>query len=369
MTNSPTYNYRIDFRPLDVFFFGSETTFGNGEEVNYFAKSRPYPQQTTILGVLRHLGYNVEEHIGPTDIGESFAAEPDENQGKYGFIEAISPLFFTRRGAEASQQIIGPMLADALVGKPPVPASGTVERWTGTSWSSLFELPAFDPKEWYEQPLLPTAKSAKKLDDLVVKDTRIGITKQRDGQERADGFYKQEMRTLAEDTFFSAYLELAERGQHVAGQHVLPIGAEKALFLLEITKLDEPTTFTQKFPEPLFADCASDHLCCAVLLSDAFVETEQLEKLPFVVADTEDFRYLSTPAKVSDFGRLSRTAKTAKRFPDQMRMSKKYNLLARGSLLYAQSPKILQKILDLPRWQTIGYNHFHLLTQISKPTS
>ena len=43
MTEPSTYNYRLDLRPLDFFFFGGEITFGNGEEVNYYARTRKYP--------------------------------------------------------------------------------------------------------------------------------------------------------------------------------------------------------------------------------------------------------------------------------------------------------------------------------------
>lgn len=368
MTNPPTYNYRIDFRPLDVFFFGGETTFGNGEEVNYFAKSRPYPQQTTILGVLRHLGYKSKGAIGPAQIGDSFAAEPDETIGKYGFIKAISPLFFTQRGETPGQQLIGPMLAGALAGEAPILASGKAQRWTGDGWTKSYELPAFDPKEWYDQPLRPAVGEFQTLDDLLKKDTRIGITKQRDGQERTDGFYKQEVRTLAEGAYFSAYLELDDRGTHITGQHVLPVGAEKAQFLLEITALRKNTTFSEAFPIKLFKDCASAYLHCAVLTSDAFVEPEQVETLSFVVADTQDFRHISTPSRVTDFGRLSRKESTVKRYPDQLRMSRKYNLLARGSLLYASDAETLSGMLDISRWQTIGYNYYYLITPTEKPS-
>ena len=364
MTESPKYNYRIDFRPLDTFFFGGEVTFGNGNELNYFARSRPYPQQTTILGVLRHLGY-LDDNISPSCIGTSFSADPDSTQGKYGFIEAISPLFFHCRGINSGQYLLGPMLRGAQSKGAPSPAGGTTKRWMDGEFKPLFELPEMDPKEWYTQPLLSSGENNMAFDDLVKKDVRIGITKQRDGAERTDGFYKQEVGMLHTASYFSAYLTLQESGKHLIGRHVLPIGGEKAQFIVEIEKLDQKKTFDEVFPKALFKDCISPYLHCAVLLCDAYIPAGELEKLPFVVADTVDFRYLSTPRKVTDFGRLSRSDKDKKKYSDQIKISKKFNLLARGSLLYAEEEQTLRGLLDQPLWQTVGYNHYHLLLKTS----
>ena len=46
--------YRIQLTPLDTLFFGGENTFGQDSGANYFAQSNRFPQQTTLLGVLRH---------------------------------------------------------------------------------------------------------------------------------------------------------------------------------------------------------------------------------------------------------------------------------------------------------------------------
>ena len=45
--------YKIDLKPIGTFFFGSDKKFGEGDEVNYFAQSSLFPQQTSILGMLR----------------------------------------------------------------------------------------------------------------------------------------------------------------------------------------------------------------------------------------------------------------------------------------------------------------------------
>ena len=49
-------NYLVKLKPINNFFFGGDITFGNlGDEENssYFVKSRYFPQQTAILGLIR----------------------------------------------------------------------------------------------------------------------------------------------------------------------------------------------------------------------------------------------------------------------------------------------------------------------------
>ena len=367
MSNEHKYNYRLDFRPLDVYFFGSERTFGNGDEANYYAKTRPYPQQTTILGVMRYLGY-LTEGIRKAGIGESFAAEEGENQGRYGYIKAISPLFILD-DKSGNSYVHGPLMNGAQSTTAPVAAGGTITRWRdGGHWETLYELPDFNPKQWYSQPLLSKGAKEKKLTDFVKTDTRTGITKQKDGQEKTDGFYKQEVGTLTEGAYFSVFLRLGGQASEIAPQQVISIGAEKCLFKVVLTKLKGSSrdNFKDEFPASIFSHCASASLVCAALLSDAYIEPGKIEVLPFVVAGTEDFRYLTTPLATTNFGRLSRYGGTTKSNPNSLRQSRKYNLLSRGSLLYAEDEATLRAMLDHPRWQTIGYNHYHLLPKIDK---
>ena len=46
--------YKITLTPVEGYFFGGETTFGEGQAKNYFAKSNLLPQETALLGMLRY---------------------------------------------------------------------------------------------------------------------------------------------------------------------------------------------------------------------------------------------------------------------------------------------------------------------------
>jgi hypothetical protein len=45
----------LSLKPTGAFFFGGENTFESRGKVNYLVRSNPFPQQTGILGLLRHL--------------------------------------------------------------------------------------------------------------------------------------------------------------------------------------------------------------------------------------------------------------------------------------------------------------------------
>ena len=99
--------YLIRLKPLSSFYFGSERNFQDGE--SYLARSLRFPQQTTLLGVLRYkllqayglldshnygraAGNDAEKYIGP----ESFSANQHAGE-EDGAIISILPLFLMKR--------------------------------------------------------------------------------------------------------------------------------------------------------------------------------------------------------------------------------------------------------------------------------
>ena len=86
--------YLIKMTPLNTYFFGGEKTFTSAKgETNYFARSNRWPQQTTVLGMLRYLiGKSVEPEFDSAKIGShSFIVGASDNT--FGFIDKLSPAF------------------------------------------------------------------------------------------------------------------------------------------------------------------------------------------------------------------------------------------------------------------------------------
>lgn len=356
MTNPPSYTHRVLFRPLDFYFFGGELTFGNGGEVNYFAKTQPYPQQTTLLGVLRHLGFRAG--LG---IGKSF---DHESTSTYGFIEGLSPLFMVRDDEEFA---FGPFLAEAYADASLQPEGSSARQWLDGAWRAQPVLPTLNPKEHYLKKSLVSTKTIEPedWDNFAITSQRIGIIKTTDAQDKQDGFYKQEVGHLKKGVTFACLANFSDEVKSVPTASVLGVGGEKARFAVTIEEVDKEEIFTDRFPKALFEKVASPDYATAVLLSDAYVDRHLYEQLPFVVAETRDFRYLSTPnpTKVSSWGRFQRHGEKAK--GAVIKQSRKLNLLSRGSVLYAAEPKTLDNLLRDSRWQAIGYNHYHSFAKTS----
>ena len=95
-------NYFIRLKPVENYFFGGENTFRNNEEdkANYFSRSNKYPQQTTLLGLLRFMLlknnaalplYKNQEKANAL-IGEN-SFDVLKGPQSFGAIQKISPLF------------------------------------------------------------------------------------------------------------------------------------------------------------------------------------------------------------------------------------------------------------------------------------
>ena len=98
--------YRIDLLPLGHFFFAQELIAELGNKSNYYQQSALFPQQTTLLGMLRHqllLQHNLiplysgtNSQHAPDIIGNgSFLVANPTGSNSFGHIKSISPCFLS----------------------------------------------------------------------------------------------------------------------------------------------------------------------------------------------------------------------------------------------------------------------------------
>ena len=94
----------FQLKPLGEFFFGGEATFGPGDNRHYFVRSNLLPQQTSLLGLLRHellkSDPSVFDLVADRIINPAAAAKLVGSQGfdgitdaPFGIIEGLSPIF------------------------------------------------------------------------------------------------------------------------------------------------------------------------------------------------------------------------------------------------------------------------------------
>lgn len=373
-----SYNYKISLRPLDYFFFGGEQTFGSGARANYFAKSNLFPQQTTILGVLRHLGIK-----NKLDIGISFNHK--NTNPNYGFIKNISPVFLKHKhsgNSNAAYYLPGP-LGHTETGLPyKITTMEGGKKMTPEGFEPGYMAHGFNPKFGTSQKLFPRFKekdndqSYADSSHVLHKNSIIGIKKTiNDGSKSAanaqkdqqDGFFKQEVVRMSENWSFIVLAELDEEAK-IPAEIILPIGGQKMLWSISLEKVkegDNKKELSNFFSPAVFKHTYPENLSCLMLTSDAFLKADFYKDIKFAITETQDFRYIHTPKTVTNFARMKTYADwgvapggtTTAPPTSDLYKSQKYNLIKRGSLLYGDIHQ-LKSMLDKEPWQTIGYNHY-----------
>ena len=376
MSSETTYNHIIHIRPLDYYFFGGEQTFGEGKSQNYFAKTLPYPQQTSILGLLRHLG-----HIHGMDIGNSFDPTCTETNPKasspFGYIQKISPLFLSLKEGDSYTHYL-PAFLGRETDKEPKLFSLKEDKGESYSlkteakaenWKSVYAFEEYHAKKGATL-FLRGRKDIKELKAAIETFVKTGINKPPDGSVPEDGFFKQEVGKLKRNWSFSVLTRL-EESKDLSPKTIMPFGADKCLFELQIQKLNPDKKLEDYFPKTLWEHKFPDELACMVLTSDAMIdEVELFNNMDFGLIKTVSFRSIHTPVNAFANSKLSakliqtETEGQIRSEAATLLKSLKYNLLQRGSMIYAKKEKLqeLTKAFDrCSYYQRIGYNHYYII--------
>jgi CRISPR-associated protein Cmr3 len=355
------YTYKISLKPIDDYYFGGERTFGGTgekEQRNYFAYSNKYPQQTSIMGLVRYLLLEANELL-PVEknkteasalIGKhSFNPKITEKAQDFGSIEKISPLFIA--GGGAFFRFAHPM------GLMTTTFPGEGEILVGNR--KIDKIPSikdFDPKAYYPDLFVPDRKISKKfLDEKSGKSIegregvfsktvftgqyQVGIQK---GAEN-EGFFKQQFFRLNPGFEFVFFVKMkpADSDDPSKGirlkNTIVFFGGEQRQFKVNVSS-DKECQFPA-FPQ-------NEKGRKIILLSDAFVSEEILGHCSFALADIEEFR----------------TGKFQENGYQFNGKSNKFNLLKRGGILFPKnenSKSSICKLLDSPlNYIQLGFNHY-----------
>ena len=366
MTN---HKYFVKITPLNTFFFGGEKTFNTvTDEINYFASSNKWPQQTTILGLMRYLiGKGCD--FAPDKIGShSFIANLDEG---YGIIKNISPVFITskEKGGKVKywleagtdfQKSKDKNVLQKITFKPLIKEKPGDEECYGVYSSGLNSKNSipnlkFDYKEYLIQTLFDYSEQDKivDIDSFYSTQLQVGNRKNYEGSTEEEAFFKQKFYLFKRNIAFGVFLETSEEIPFKSKTGMM--GADQSLFRVEF---NEPQ-------ESIFKEIENQNLILTdanrlVLLSDAYVDFEILIKCSFSISNTSDFRNIITYGvetkdnkKTQDFARIG-TGDSAKK------SEIKLNLLQRGSVLYSDNMKAVTSLFDNNSFKNIGYNYYRL---------
>lgn len=379
--------YLVTLKPITPFFFGGENTFGEDPKlVNYFVKSNYFPQQTTLLGMLRHelLIQNglLGKHTSDWDtlIGaESFDGSNDKIL-EYGAIKSLSPVFLSNekqdfipntidwvkykvdkeKKTQKMQVSFGEekgfmynnafqALTTVMVGEQPFdPKHGSTEL-----------LASADGKEWRQWDF---EKDFEKKDffqnGLFVKHQQVGIHRVLNKMKNnSDGsFYKQIFYTLKDDFAFAFFVELDLPAGKKLDSRILQMGGERSTFQMKIEHVDSDSfkqknkakSFNQLFNTHTFGTYPKDVI---ILTSPAYTDATIFEYCRFAIADNIPFRNIRTIKKTDDdYIRIKGGA--------IQKQAEELYLLKQGSVLYCNNTQSVINCLEKTHFQNIGYNHF-----------
>jgi len=353
---------QIILTPLNKFFFGGENFFDAEEGVFYFQTSRDFPQQTTLLGVIRHqilLQNNLMDSNGIKDettattwIGaESFSPNTTRHFGK---IQQLSPAFISKNGAQLQPNWRAKIEVDdpkdpeekkkIIVIKPFSFSNSQIKAsFHSQAKQDISVIENYSEKGGIEKGFLDIAtKTFYLYKDVYDKreEPQIGINKMdryRNNMTDDEGFYKFKYCRLKEGFAFSFYVEVAHDVE--LEDAIITMGKERSPFKMEVKDANE-------IP---FQKADIQQGSKIVLLSDANVPNEIYDHCDAIISDTISFR---------NFGRkVSKTDNYAAR----PKTSSRLNLLKRGSILQiSKSANIdsVKKLLQNDNFRTIGYNFY-----------
>ena len=192
-------------------------------------------------------------------------------------------------------------------------------------------------------------KDENKKDDtdfVFIRHETVGNKKGEKGKTEDDGFYKQVMYKLNKGWSFAFDAEIDRDLGH--DKQFITMGAEQQLFLLEINECSgNRTDFKLDLP-PRFKPA----IYC---ISDCFVEEDVWEHVVFAVNENISFRNLKSSNNSENYSSFSKGYK----------MSDRYNLLKRGSILFFENEDEMQKAQKLfnksNNARNIGFNRIQTI--------
>jgi CRISPR-associated protein Cmr3 len=395
--------YLITLTPIDKFFFGGETTFLRSKIADkekrkselskeerelrefdesfssYVIKSNPFPQQTSLLGMLRFLflsnsDYFSDGKIKPGTktevanlIGETSFKVDDLNfsEMNFGKIKRIYPCFIRRKTENSDWEdlIFAPFDYNLKVSfetgwsllnteKETIPVIDDYKSKDGLPHLYINELPDFHINE-IEEP----EKSG-----LFKEDVRIGIDRDFEGKTKTGAYYKQifyrfvkdlkpDLKPdLKQDLKFAFYADL--EGIPANDNLIVSLGGDNSRFRLTAKKVSDTSEITlplEYIRNKNFNNCYAK----IVLLSESFIEEKAMKDCIFSINETVSFRFLNSNIDTKHYYRFSGSNYLS-------RNDKKYNLYGRGSVFYFADEERLKKFesaLQKDRFTQIGYNN------------
>lgn len=324
--------YFVTLSPQQLFFFGGE----QGVMADYYLKGSFWPQQTALLGLVRHQVLIQNDLLlnnkikNTNDAAEWIGAESFKSTASnpsFGKVKSLSPCYLVQ-DSEGEQAKFLPYHQPYIKGVKCL--------------SENFYLPDFNPKNHYPDVWSGIDKSqciSNTNDKIYQEIERVGVNKNYDGKTEEKSFFKQIWLKMNKAYSFGFYVSLAE--DVIFKTHSVTFGKESAPFKMEVGETEREVFEDEHEPSAL------------VLISDTYVEVDILSDCDFAVTNTIPFRNI-----------VNHTSKTYRHSEQGKNKSDfRLQLFKRGSVFFSKHKinRLIMEIESKKHFRKIGYNHYHLL--------
>ena len=372
--------YKIQLRPCDAFFFGNERSFGEGDNANYLVHSRQFPQQTSLVGLMRYVilkqkGYDLSGSSRKLDaraetlIGKKSFKIKGENDFK--ILEKLSPIWISD-GTQAYHVAPKNYGLDFKVSgtdlsrnnrEGGILLNGKEQQLFSLQYSTDFRskkkddaYSAKEPLPADEKLLAQDGKTLLEFKEVFQAVAQIGIhkTARRIETDDEDGLFKMTRFRFKKNFCFEFIVTLSEDIFKEDKELIVQFGGEHSQFFLKASPLETMPIAYFNTPK------ASKDIAEVVLISDAYVPNSIYENTDFAITETVDFRFITST--VGETERYHNISEKGVSVNDTLGKSEKYNLLERGSVFYVKKDKLqaFEAALHNEVFNAIGYNRYHI---------
>lgn len=356
--------YQITLTPVDKFFFGGDMTFqvGNKEDdefntqySSYIIQSSMFPQQTSLLGMLRFLilrnagddvfknGKIVDKKKADELIGNRSFMVSNDNDFK-----AIKGLSHIKIRRESNDQI------NDLEFAPLFKELSFESASVGTYNLHDIHIPSlsrveYDAKKGTDVVLTDGVKTYK-LEDVFVKDRRVGINRDVNTGIVDDGAlfmqisYRFNNKQANFCFVFDAEIDDNIPFKSYKGQ-VVSVGGDNSQFVIGISEYKTTSINTKPYDKAIW------------LLSPAFLTRTEAKKARFAVTRLMPFRFLTDRDDNREDDNRSFHILNSK-----LKRSERYELYAPGSVFFfeneEQKQEFIKAIEAKKEFRLIGYNEY-----------
>jgi CRISPR-associated protein Cmr3 len=402
MSQSQDEILKITLTPLGPFFFGGEVVLGTSgaqdeRRRSYLVHSNIFPQQTSLLGMLREqllrqnnllAPWNTEEEkelalelIGNTGFGveldpDSFTATKKSNS--FGFIKELSPVILE----DSNGQLFQPFPLDEGKGK-----DDKNLKWSQKEGPMLLQ--NLDPKKGLELHFADEKGKTLMTSDLFMSQPQVGITvtnRRNWREDRANDdeaffrqtFYKNANSELTKESdggsreySFTFWVRLNPglgKKFRMLSDSIVTMGGERSTFDMKVEKVE----YQENLEDFLFPVSYKNNTsppkgyARLLLLNDTYLPNQIIDNFKvFPIGETVTFRFFSTTLKeTKDFYLLAREKDKSS---GKMKWKKKgrtqsqlFTLLKRGGVLFVPKDdlsKVKTVIENQTAFHQIGYNY------------